>query len=256
MKRNVPPSNLLSTLHHIGAAPPDVAELFDYVEDVLLWMKDTNGRYKWVNTAFALNFGCKERVNVVGRTDFDLCSVSLANQYRLDDERVLRGERIIARVELVGRFDHTMRWCVTSKIPLRDRHSRIVGAAGVTRPLDGRVLTVPAESTLAGAIRYASEHYADSITNAQLARACDLSVRAFERHFRTTYGISPHDYLRELRIRLSCNALVFSWKSITDIASELGFSDQSHFTKEFRRIMGETPRTYRVRHARPSASDL
>jgi AraC-like DNA-binding protein len=251
VKREVLSPGLLSTLQHIGARAPDVAELFDYIEDVLLWMKDANGRYQWVNTAFVLNFGFKEREDVVGRTDFDLCSLPLANQYRMDDERVLRGERIIARIELVGRFDHTVRWCVTYKIPLCDRHGRIIGAAGITRPLDGRIPTAPVESALSGAIRYASEHYAESITNRELSRACGLSVRAFERHFRATYGVSPHDYLRELRIRMSCNALVFSWKSITEIASEFGLADQSHFTKEFRRIIGETPRTYRVRHARP-----
>jgi PAS fold len=120
VKCAAPAPNLLSTLQHVGARAPDVAELFDYVEGVLLWMKDANGRYQWVNTAFVLNVGFKERADVVGRTDFDLCSLPLANQYRLDDERVLRGERLIARIELVGRFDHTMRWCVTSKIRYRE----------------------------------------------------------------------------------------------------------------------------------------
>lgn len=242
--------NPLSSLQHVGARACDVAELFDYVEDVLLWIKDVAGQYQWVNTAFVLNFGFKDRAEIVGHTDFDLCSLPLANQYQMDDERVLRGERIIARAELVGRFDHTVRWCVTSKIPICNRLSRVVGTAGVTRPLHPHRSKAAAESALSGAIRYASEHYAEPVTNGELARASGLSVRAFERHFRAAYGVSPHDYLRELRIRISCNPLVFSGKSITDIAGESGFSDQSHFTREFRRIIGETPHAYRVRHAR------
>lgn len=244
--------NLLSKLQHIGARAPDLAELFDYVSDLLLWIKDAKGHYQWVNTAFVLNFGLKERAEVIGRTDFDLCSLPLANQYRLDDERVLGGARIVGRVELVGRFDHTMRWCVTSKVPLRIKRGRIMGTAGVTRPLDRDAPVAFTGSPLSGAIRYASEHYSKSITNSKLARACGLSVRAFERHFRATYGVSPHAYLRELRIRMSCNALVFSSNSITEIASEFGFADQSHFTKEFRRIIDETPRAYRARHAPPA----
>lgn len=251
MKRDAASPNLLFLLQHIGARAPEVAELFDYVEDVLLWIKDAKGRYQWVNTAFVLNFGVKERADVVGRTDFDLCSLPLANQYRLDDERVLRGERIIARVELVGRFDHTVRWCATSKIPICNRAARIIGTAGVTHPLDRLAPPARAESPLSGAIRYASEHYTESIGNKELANACGLSVRAFERHFRATYGVSPHDYLRELRIRMSCNPLIFSRKSITEIAGDSGFSDQSHFTREFRRFIGETPHAYRVRHGRP-----
>jgi len=115
-------------LQHVGKRAPDVAELFDYLgEDVLLWMKDAAGHYQWVNVAFALNFGLRSRADVIGRTDFDLCSQALANQYRIDDERVLRGKRIVGRVERVGRFDHTARWCVTSKVPLRNARGRIVG---------------------------------------------------------------------------------------------------------------------------------
>jgi AraC family transcriptional regulator len=48
---------------------------------------------------------------------------------------------------------------------------------------------------------------------------------------------------------MSCHALVFSRRPIAAVAAECGFSDQSHFTKEFRRIMGETPRSYRRRHS-------
>jgi AraC-like DNA-binding protein len=46
---------------------------------------------------------------------------------------------------------------------------------------------------------------------------------------------------------MSCSALVFSKKSLAEVAGEFGFADQIHFTKEFRRIMGETPRAYRSR---------
>ncbi len=67
------------------------------------------------------------------------------------------------------------------------------------------------------------------------------------RQFRATYHSSPHDYVRQIRVRMSCSALVFSKKTLAEVANEFGFADQSHFTKEFRRIMGETPRAYRSR---------
>ena len=47
---------------------------------------------------------------------------------------------------------------------------------------------------------------------------------------------------------MSCSALVFSRKSLAEVATEYGFADQSHFTKEFRRFMEETPRAYRARY--------
>lgn len=246
-----PPSSpdLRTTLNRIGVATPEVIELFDYLEDVPVWLKDVAGAYQWVNVSFLLNFGLKTREQVIGHNDYDLCGEALANQYRIDDERVLQGERILSRVELVGRFDHTARWCVTSKIPLHNARGRVVGNAGITRPLSDQNASLP-NSPLSAAIRHVSQHYADHITNGDLAKACGLSVRAFERQFRVTYQSSPHDYVRQMRVRMSCNALVFSKKSLAAVASDFGFSDQSHFAKEFRRIMGETPRHYRARYQR------
>lgn len=248
-----PNDHMLATLSRIGAAAPEVIELFDYLEDTPMWMKDAAGHYEWANVALLLNFGLRNRAEIIGRTDYDFCGEVLANQYRIDDERVLKGERILSRVELVGRFNHTARWCVTSKVPLRDATGRIVGTAGVTRPLPQAEASTPslgegANSALGVAIRYISQNYSDRITNEDLARACGLSVRAFERQFQAAYHTSPHDYIRQLRVRMSCSALVFSRKSLAAVATEFGFSDQSHFTKEFRRFMSETPRAYRIRY--------
>ncbi len=244
--------SMLATLSRSGTIAPEVIELFDYLEDTPLWMKDEAGHYEWVNVSFLLNFGVKTRAEIIGRTDYDFCSEVLANQYRIDDERVLRGERILSRVELVGRFDHTARWCVTSKVPLRDAPGKIVGTAGVTRPLRqppaGDPAPTPIGSPLSVAIRFISQNFASRISNEDLAKACGLSVRAFERQFQAAYHSSPHDYLRGLRVRMSCSALVFSRKTIAEVATEFGFADQSHFTKEFRKFMAETPRAYRTRY--------
>jgi AraC-like DNA-binding protein len=249
--------SMLATLARIGAGAPEVIELFDYLEDTPLWMKDEAGHYEWANVALLLNFGLKTRAEIIGRTDYDFCGEVLANQYRMDDERVLRGERILSRVELVGRFNHTARWCVTSKVPLRDPKGKIVGTAGVTRPLAQREPTTadsastpaaPSGSPLSVAIRFISQNFADRITNDDLAKVCGLSVRAFERQFQAAYNSSPHDYIRQLRVRMSCGALVFSRKSLAEVATEFGFADQSHFTKEFRKFMAETPRAYRTRY--------
>ena len=248
MKRAPLNPSLRASLLRIGAAAPEVIELFDYLEDVPLWIKDVAGTYQWVSVSFLLNFGLKTREQAIGHNDYDLCGEALANQYRIDDERVLRGERILSRVELVGRFDHTARWCVTSKIPLHDARGRVVGNAGVTRPLGRQGPGAPADSPLSEAVRFVSQRYAEHITNHDLAKSCGLSVRAFERQFRATYQSSPHDYVRQMRVRMSCGALVFSKKSLAEVASEFGFADQSHFAKEFRRILGETPRQYRARY--------
>ena len=46
---------LIGCLQRIGAAPSEALEVFDYLADVLLWLKDAAGRYQWVNLPFVLN---------------------------------------------------------------------------------------------------------------------------------------------------------------------------------------------------------
>jgi len=250
MKRKPNPRSLHGALKAIGAEKPELIVLFDHIEDLQFWIKDRKGAFVWINVPFLLNYGLKQRSQVIGRTDLDLSDMALANQFRMDDEKVLRGTRIVSRVELVGRFNHTALWSVTTKIPLRDRKGRVVGTAGITMPLRHQTSAIPPDAPLSAAVRYISHHYGEAISTADLATACGMSPRAFQRQFAATYHTSPHDYVRSIRIRMSCSALVFSNRSIADIAGEFGFADQSHFSREFRKIVGETPREYRLRHQR------
>lgn len=71
-------------------------------------------------------------------------------------------------------------------------------------------------------------------------------VRAFRRHLRTT----PADYLRQLRVDTARRLLTDTERPIADIALEVGFTDQSHLTRVFRRTLGETPAAFRARFRR------
>jgi hypothetical protein len=79
-----------------------VAELFDGLDEVQFWIKDRRGRYLHVNRAFLLNYDLQEPTQVVGKTDYDLSPAFLADQFVLDDERVLKGHKVAGRIELVG----------------------------------------------------------------------------------------------------------------------------------------------------------
>lgn len=228
------------------ALPIDLTQLFDALEDVQYWVKDRTGRYRAMNRACLLDYGLDSLDEADGRTDFDLSPAHIAEHFRMDDERVLQGAAIANRVELVGRFDHTAIWCVTSKIALRDHRGQIVGTAGVSRPLKsgGEPRGCPLTG-LAPAIAFMREHLAERVSNADLARSCGLSLRVFLRRFRAEFGTSPHAYLRRLRVRLTCRPLVYSDAPLATIAAAHGFSDQSHFGREFRRELGMTPTRYR-----------
>jgi AraC family transcriptional regulator len=79
----------------------------------------------------------------------------------------------------------------------------------------------------------------------EVARECGLSVGHFSRAFRRTLGVAPHNWLIEQRIVLSQERLRDDRLSLTDVAAECGFCDQSHFTHHFTRIVGMSPCAWR-----------
>lgn len=222
--------------------------LFDFIEDLQFWIKDRTGRYRRVNRGFLLNYSLERPAQVIGKTDHDLSPTHLADQFQLDDERVLAGHPIINRVELVGRFDHTSSWSLTTKVPLRDGRGRITGTAGITRPLKGRAVEQQWPTAgLGRAIEFIRDRFAGPVTNRQLAEVAGLSVRGFERRFLEAFRLTPQQYIKRLRVRLACHALVYGNKPLAQVAADHGFCDQSHFTREFHRQTGVTPRQYRER---------
>ena len=88
-------------------------------------------------------------------------------------------------------------------------------------------------------------HFHREITNQRLASISNMSLRAFERRFRAAFHLTPQRFLRKLRLRIASRALVYTDESLSEIALNCGFADQSHFSREFRRQFGRTPREYR-----------
>jgi AraC-like DNA-binding protein len=239
-----------------------LAELFNYVEDVRVWVKDRDGRFCWVNRAVLLMHVTDGRESqpgediqgILGKTDYDLSPPFLADQYRLDDEYVLAGNRIVNRVELIRQPDGTTAWHVTNKIPLFDGDGAIIGIAGIARRLDPSSRHIIPGTEFGPVLAYVREHYQSPITNQQLARLAHMSVRTFERKFHGNFHLTPQKYLRSLRMRMAAHALVYSNQLLAKVALSCGFADQSHFTREFRRYFGRTPRQYRKHYAQGAAA--
>jgi AraC-like DNA-binding protein len=235
------------------------AELLDFLPDVLAWVKDRQGRYLWVNRAFVMQYALdhprgNESVSVesiLGKTDYDLSPAFLADQFRLDDEQVLAGHRIVNRLERLGDSGGTPVWNVTDKIPVADAKGVIIGTAGITRaagPESSFEATVPG---FGPALAHMRAHFHHEITNQRLASISNMSLRAFERRFLATFHLTPQRFLRRLRLRIASRALIYTEGSLSDIALSCGFADQSHFSREFRRQFGRTPREYREHYRSP-----
>ena len=78
-----------------------------------------------------------------------------------------------------------------------------------------------------------------------LADLAEVSPYHFCRSFKQSTGVSPHRYILQLRIEEAQRLLKRTTLAISEVASRLGFSDQSHFTMVFRKIVGTTPARWR-----------
>lgn len=89
-----------------------------------------------------------------------------------------------------------------------------------------------------------------NVTLADLAKACELSIRHFTRAFRGSTGMSPHAWLLYLRTEKAKQLLTNSRRMLADIALDCGFADQSHMTRIFQRSVGVSPGAWRRLHQR------
>ncbi|MGB5621386.1 MAG: AraC family transcriptional regulator [Gammaproteobacteria bacterium] len=87
----------------------------------------------------------------------------------------------------------------------------------------------------------------ENIALSDLAAEFNLSPFHFARVFKRVTGFPPHEYQLQLRIARARELLCRQPRmSIADIACELGFADESHFRRHFRRIVGTTPSQFRT----------
>lgn len=94
---------------------------------------------------------------------------------------------------------------------------------------------------------FLDEHIADDFVLDDLAQVACMSRCHFARMFRLSLKESPMRYVMKMRVALGQERLLSEKnKTVAVIASELGFCDQSHFTRSFRRLTGVTPGRFAV----------
>jgi AraC-like DNA-binding protein len=82
-----------------------------------------------------------------------------------------------------------------------------------------------------------------------LANTCFLSARHFERKFKAYSGFTPKLYTRIIRFQSAMKKYGSEFSSLTDIAYDCGYYDQSHFIQEFKSFSGYYPKEYFYGHA-------
>jgi AraC family transcriptional regulator len=88
--------------------------------------------------------------------------------------------------------------------------------------------------------------YAERLTLDDLSREAGVHPVHLSRVFRKFVGEGIGEHVHRLRVRAACEQMRVPEISIAEISLALGFADQSHFTRAFRRVAGMTPTAFRA----------
>jgi diguanylate cyclase (GGDEF)-like protein/PAS domain S-box-containing protein len=104
-----------------------------------VYFKDRDSRFVCISRAMADYFGLAGPEQAVGKTDSDIFSSEHADQALADEQEIIRtGQAKIGMEEKETWPDGHESWALTTKVPLKDRHGKIIGTMGISHNITDR----------------------------------------------------------------------------------------------------------------------
>ena len=101
---------------------------------------------------------------------------------------------------------------------------------------------------LRGIMQYVEQHYTEEIIQYKVADRFYFTKEYFSRFFKKNTGMTFKEYLMQYRVKQAYTPIVYTERSILDIALDCGFSDARGLINAFKKVYGDTPLHYRKRH--------
>ena len=109
--------------------------LIDNIPD-LIYQKDREGRFVFVNRSFANAVGLRDAKDIVGKTDREVFPKEIAEKFITDDRMVIETAQLMDNIEEpVVSASGSLRWLLTTKVPLLDKTGRAAGLIGISRDI-------------------------------------------------------------------------------------------------------------------------
>lgn len=226
--------------------PFTAGALFDHLPDIVYFIKDHTGRYLEANETLVQRCGGTRKSDVIGRTPTQLFGADLGDHYEKQDRTVLvHGRSLINLLEMHMYKSRHVGWCLTTKLPLYDRSNAIVGLVGVSQDLKMPDVSSEDFHHIAAAIAVAQDNLSATTTVANMAAAANMSAYQLDRRMKRVFGISTGEWLLKTRLTVARHRLVETDLPIAAIALEVGYADQSSFSRQFRQTIGLPPLQFR-----------
>jgi AraC-like DNA-binding protein len=93
---------------------------------------------------------------------------------------------------------------------------------------------------------YVRENIGTSLRASELSKLVRLSYSHFNRAFKVSFRQTPTSYIMRQRVLLAQEKMLTTAQSLSQVALECGLCDQAHFSRMFRRIVGQSPKLWRI----------
>jgi transcriptional regulator GlxA family with amidase domain len=145
---------------------------------------------------------------------------------------------------------------------LRDERSkateRLLRARAILETVEQQAVSAPVAARgglapwqIRRVLTYIDANLDTAIRNKELAAVVRLSACHFNVAFRNSVGHAPHEYITQRRVERAQGLMLSTAKPLSEIAAECGLADQSHLTRLFRRVVGDSPAAWRRVRANP-----
>ena len=240
--RSAPRAEFLQRL----AQPITGEELFDRLPDLVYFVKNERAEYVIVNQTLCERCGRRRKDELLGLRADEVFPAPLGDSYRGQDLGVLSaGTTILDQLELHLYPTGRRGWCLTTKLPLRDREGRIIGLVGISKDLQAPDEQGDDFSAVALALRHLQKNFAEPLRVGDLAAMARQSPYQFERRIRRIFRLTTGQLIQKTRIETALRLLRETDHPVARVAQDCGYSDQSAFTRTFRRMVGLAPSNYR-----------
>lgn len=234
--------NLAQFINNINLVMP----LINSLSNITFFVKNKNAEYQLVNNPFADRCNIKDINGIIGKRSEEVFSTELGLSYTEQDFNVMLHRRRIAnRLELHSYKAGILGWCITTKVPIFNHASEVVGIAGISIDLqEDKLIRPDLNSKLKSVIAHIDQHFQHTIMIQDLAKIAKLSISQLDRQFKAIFQMTPLQFIQKKRLEHAIYLLTQDI-TITDISFLCGYTDHSAFSRKFKELTALTPSQFK-----------